>query len=144
MKQKNQKIGTFSRTKDRSGDVGEQKRGEELKNSSKNNNTFLAAVTSSKDVHAMHKTSKEQKSEKIHADFSRTPRVIVCAENSSHKNFQKEQPIQPAFFEKESEEDALTAQKIEKMQKVVRFSQIDQLKGIEGCSSPQQPRKIQL
>ena len=114
MKQKNQKIGTFSRTKDRSGDVGEQKRGEELKNSSKNNNTFLAAVTSSKDVHAMHKTSKEQKSEKIHADFSRTPRVIVCAENSSHKNFQKEQPIRPAFFEKESEEDALTAQKIEK------------------------------
>ena len=114
MKQKNQKIGTFSRTKDRSGDVGEQKRGEELKNSSKNNNTFLAAVTSSKDVHAMHKTSKEQKSEKIHADFSRTPRVIVCAENSSHKNFQKEQPIRPAFFEKESEEDALPAQKIEK------------------------------
>ena len=64
MKQKNQKIGTFSRTKDRSGDVGEQKRGEELKNSSKHNNTFLAAVTSSKDVHAMRKTSKEQKSEK--------------------------------------------------------------------------------
>ena len=31
MKQKNQKIGTFSRTNDRSGDVGEQKHGEEWK-----------------------------------------------------------------------------------------------------------------
>ena len=100
MKQKNQKIGTFSRTKDLSGDVGEQKHGEEWKNSSENNNTFLAALTSSKDVHAMHKTSKEQKSEKIHADFSRTSRVIVCAENSFYKNFQKEQPIRPAFSRK--------------------------------------------
>lgn len=90
MKQKNQKIGTFSRTKDRSGEVGEQKHGEELKNSSKNNNTFLAAVTSSKDVHAMHKTSKEQ---------------------ISHKNFQKEQPIRPAFFENECKEDAHSARK---------------------------------
>ena len=79
MKQKNQKIGTFSRTNDRSGEVGEQRHGEELKNSSKTNNTFLAAVTSSKDVHAMHKTSKEQ---------------------ISHKNFQKEQPIRPAFSRK--------------------------------------------
>lgn len=113
MKQKNQRIGTFSRTKDRSGDVGEQKHGEEWKNSSENNNTFLAPVTSSKDVHAMHRTSKKQKSEKIHADFSRTSRVIVCAENSFYKNFQKEQPIRPAFFEKECEEDALLAQKIE-------------------------------
>ena len=117
MKQKNQKIGTFSRTKDRSGEVGEQKHGEEWKNSSENDNTFLAAVTSSKDVHAMHKTSKEQKSEKIHADFSRTSRVIVCAENSFHKNLQKEQPIRPAFFEKEGEEDKLPAQKIEKSAK---------------------------
>ena len=114
MKQKNQKIGTFSRTKDRSGDVGEQKHGEEWKNSSENNNTFLAAVTSSKDVHAMHKTSKEQKSEKIHADFSGTSRVIVCTGNSVHKNLQKEQPIRPGFFEKEGEEDALPAHKIEK------------------------------
>ena len=63
MKQKNQRIGTFSRTKDRSGDVGEQKHGEEWKNSSENNNTFLAAATSSKDVHAMTSPSKEQKSE---------------------------------------------------------------------------------
>ena len=123
MKQKNQKIGTFSRTKDRSGEVGEQKHGEELKNSSKNNNTFLAAVTSSKDVHAMHKTSKEQKSKKIHADFSRTSRVIVCAENSFHKNLQKEQPIRPAFFEKEGEEDKLPAQKIEKSAKSFQDSQ---------------------
>lgn len=114
MKQKNQKIGTFSRTKDRSGDVGEQKHGEEWKNSSENDNTFLAAVTSSKDVHAMHKTSKEQKSEKIHADFSGTSRVIVCTGNSFRKNLQKEQPIRPGFFEKEGEEDALPAQKIEK------------------------------
>lgn len=96
MKQKNQKIGTFSRTKDRSGEVGEQKHGEELKNSSKNNNTFLAAVTSSKDVHAMHKTSKEQ---------------------ISHINFQKEQPIRPAFFEKECKEDAHSARKIENNEK---------------------------
>lgn len=114
MKQKNQKIGTFSRTNDRSGDVGEQKHGEEWKNSSENDNTFLAAVTSSKDVHAMHKTSKEQKSEKIHADFSGTSRVIVCTGNSFRKNLQKEQPIRPGFFEKEGEEDALPAQKIEK------------------------------
>ena len=111
MKQKNQKIGTFSRTKDRSGDVGEQKHGEEWKNSSENDNTFLAAVTSSKDVHVMHKTSKEQKSEKIHADFSGTSRVIVCTGNSFRKKFQKEQPIRPGFFEKEGEEDALPAQK---------------------------------
>ncbi len=123
MKQKNQKIGTFSRTKDRSGEVGEQKHGEEWKNSSENDNTFLAAVTSSKDVHAMHKTSKEQKSEKIHADFSRTSRVIVCAANSFHKNLQKEQPIRPVFFEKESEEDKLTAQKIEKSAKSFQDSQ---------------------
>ena len=123
MKQKNQKIGTFSRTKDRSGDVGEQKHGEEWKNFSENDNTFLAAVTSSKDVHAMHKTSKEQKSEKIHADFSRTSRVIVCAENSFHKNLQKEQPIRPAFFEKDSEEDVLPAQKIEKSAKSFQDSQ---------------------
>ena len=117
MKQKNQKIGTFSRTKDRSGDVGEQKHGEEWKNSSENNNTFLAAVTSSKDVHAMHKSSKEQKSEKIHADFSGTSRVIVCTGNSFRKKFQKEQPIRPGFFEKEGEEDALPAQKIDKSAK---------------------------
>ena len=114
MKQKNQKIGTFFRTKDRSGDVGEQKHGEEWKNSSENDNTFLAAVTSSKDVHAMHKTSKEQKSEKIHADFSGTSRVIVCTGNSFRKNLQKEQPIRPGFFEKGGEEDTLPAQKIEK------------------------------
>ena len=111
MEQKNQKIGTFSRTNDRSGDVGEQKHGEEWKNSSENNNTLLAAVTSSKDVHAMHKTSRNQKSEKIHADFSGTSRVIVCAENSFHKNLQKEQPIRSGFFEKECEENALPAQK---------------------------------
>lgn len=117
MKQKNQKIGTFSRTKDRSGDVGEQKHGEEWKTSSENNNTFLAAVTSSKDVHAMHKSSKEQKSEKIHADFSGTSRVIVCTGNSFRKNLQKEQPIRPGFFEKECEEDTLPAQKIEKSAK---------------------------
>ena len=117
MEQKNQKIGTFSRTKDRSGDVGEQKHGEEWENSSENDNTFLAAVTSSKDVHAMHKTSKEQKSEKIHADFSGTSRVIVCTGNSYRKNFQKEQPIRPAFFEKEGEEDKLPTQKIEKSAK---------------------------
>lgn len=114
MEQKNQKIGTFSRTNDRSGEVGEQKHGEEWNNSSKNNNTFLAAVTSSKDVHAMHKSSKEQKSEKIHADFSGTSRVIVCTGNSFRKKFQKEQPIRPGFFEKECEKDALPAQKIEK------------------------------
>lgn len=114
MKQKNQKIGTFSRTKDRSGEVGEQKHGEEWKNSSENDNTFLAAVTSSKDVHAMTSPSKEQKSEKIHADFSGTSRVIVCTGNSVHKNLQKEQPIRPGFFEKEGEEDALPAHKIEK------------------------------
>lgn len=123
MKQKNQKIGTFSRTKDRSGDVGEQKHGEEWKNSSENNNTFLAAVTSSKDVHAMHKISKEQKSEKIHADFSGTSRVIVCTGNSFRKNLQKEQPIRPGFFEKEGEEDALPAQKIEKNAKSFQDSQ---------------------
>lgn len=123
MKQKNQKIGTFSRTNDRSGEVGEQKHGEEWKNSSENNNTFLAAVTSSKDVHAMHKTSRNQKSEKIHADFSGTSRVIVCAANSFHKNLQKEQPIRPVFFEKESEEDKLTAQKIEKSAKSFQDSQ---------------------
>ncbi len=117
MKQKNQKIGTFSRTNDRSGEVGEQKHGEEWKNSSENNNTFLAAVTSSKDVHAMHKSSKEQKSEKIHADFSGTSRVIVCTGNSFRKNLQKEQPIRPAFFEKEGEEDKLPTQKIEKCAK---------------------------
>ena len=117
MKQKNQKSGTFSRTKDRSGDVGEQKHGEEWKNSSENGNTFLAAVTSSKDVHAMHKSSKEQKSEKIHADFSGTSRVIVCTGNSFRKNLQKEQPIRPGFFEKECEEDTLPAQKIEKSAK---------------------------
>lgn len=100
MEQKNQKIGTFSRTNGRSGEVGEQKHGEELKNSSKNNNTFLAAVTSSKDVHAMHKTSKEQ---------------------SSHKNFQKEQPIRPAFFEKECKEDAHSARKIKNNEKSSPF-----------------------
>lgn len=123
MKQKNQKIGTFSRTKDRSGDVGEQKHGEEWKNSSENDNTFLAAVKSSKDVRAMHKTSKEQKSEKIHADFSGTSRVIVCTGNSFRKNLQKEQPIRPGFFEKECEEDALPAQKIEKSAKSFQDSQ---------------------
>ena len=123
MKQKNQKIGTFSRTKDRSGDVGEQKHGEEWKNSSENDNTFLAAVTSSKDVRAMHKNSKEQKSEKIHADFSGTSRVIVCTGNSFRKNLQKEQPIRPGFFEKECEEDALPAQKIEKSAKSFQDSQ---------------------
>lgn len=123
MKQKNQKIGTFSRTKDRSGEVGEQKHGEEWKNSSENDNTFLAAVTSSKDVHAMHKTSRNQKSEKIHADFSGTSRVIGCAENSFHKKSQKEQPIRPALFEKECEEDALPAQKIEKNAKSFQDSQ---------------------
>ena len=123
MKQKNQKIGTFSRTKDRSGEVGEQKHGEEWKNSSENDNTFLAAVTSSKDVHAMHKTSKKQKSEKIHADFSGTSRVIVCTGNSFRKNLQKEQPIRPGFFEKECEEDALPAQKIEKSAKSFQDSQ---------------------
>lgn len=117
MKQKNQKSGTFSRTKDRSGDVGEQKHGEEWKNSSENGNTFLAAVTSSKDVHAMTSPSKEQKNEKIHADFSGTSREIVCTGNSFRKNFQKEQPIRPGFFEKEGEEDALPAQKIEKSAK---------------------------
>jgi len=62
-------------------------------------------------LHAMHKTSKKQKSEKIHADFSGTSREIVCMENSFHKNFQKEQPLRPAFFEKESEEDALPEKK---------------------------------
>ena len=103
MEQKNQKIGTFSRTKDRSGDVGEQKHGEEWKNSSENNNTFLAAVTSSKDVHAMHMTSKKQINEKIHADFSGTSRVIVCAANSFHKNLQKEKPLRTCFFEKDCE-----------------------------------------
>ena len=123
MKQKNQKIGTFSRTKDLSGEVGEQKHGEEWENSSENNNTFLAAVTSSKDVHAMHKTSKKQKSEKIHADFSGTSRVIVCTGNSFHKNLQKEQPIRPVFFEKECEENALPAQKIEKNAKSFQDSQ---------------------
>ena len=123
MKQKNQKIGTFSRTKDCSGEVGEQKHGEEWKNSSENDNTFLAAVTSSKDVHAMHKTSRNQKSEKIHADFSGTSRVIVCTGNAFHKIFQKEQPIRPAFFEKECEEDALSAQKIEKNAKSFQDSQ---------------------
>lgn len=123
MKQKNQKIGTFSRTKDLSGDVGEQKHGEEWKNSSENNNTFLAALTSSKDVHAMHKTSKKQKSEKIHADFSGTSRVIVCTGNSFRKNLQKEQPIRPGFFEKECEEDAIPAQKIEKSAKSFKDSQ---------------------
>ena len=123
MKQKNQKIGTFSQTKDRSGDVGEQKHGEEWKNSSENDNTFLAAVTSSEDVHAMHKSSKEQKSEKIHADFSGTSRVIVCTGNSFHKNLQKEQPIRPVFFEKECEENALPAQKIEKNAKSFQDSQ---------------------
>ena len=117
MKQKNQKSGTFSRTKDRSGDVGEQKHGEEWKNSSENGNTFLAAVTSSKDVHAMTSPSKEQKNEKIHADFSGTSREIECTGNSFRKNFQKEQPIRPGFFEKEGEEDALPAQKIEKSAK---------------------------
>ena len=117
MKQKNKKIGTFSRTKDRSGDVGEQKHGEEWKNFSENDNTFLAAVTSSKDVHAMHKTSKEQKSEKIHADFSGTSRVIVSAGNSFHKNLQIERTFWTAFCEKECEEDALPAQKIEKSAK---------------------------
>ncbi len=123
MKQKNQKIGTFSRTNDRSGEVGEQKHGEEWKNSSENDNTFLAAVTSSKDVHAMHKSSKEQKSEKIHADFSGTSRVIVCTGNSFRKNLQKEQPIRPGFFEKECEKDALPAQKIEKSAKSFQDSQ---------------------
>ena len=123
MKHKNQKIGTFSRTNDRFGDVGEQNHGEEWKNSSENDNTFLAAVTSSKDVHAMHKTSKKQKREKIHADFSGTSRVIVCTGNSFHKNLQKEQPIRPAFFEKECEEDALPAQKIEKNAKSFQDSQ---------------------
>ena len=117
MKQKNQKSGTFSRTKDRSGDVGKQKHGEEWKNSSENGNTFLAAVTSSKDVHAMTSPSKEQKNEKIHADFSGTSREIVCTGNSFRKNFQKEQPIRLGFFEKEGEEDALPAQKIEKSAK---------------------------
>ncbi len=62
----------------------------------------------------MHKSSKEQKSEKIHADFSGTSRVIVCTGNSVHKNLQKEQPIRPGFFEKEGEEDALPTHKIEK------------------------------
>ena len=103
MKQENQKTYTFSRTNDRSGDVGEQKHGEEWKNSSKNGNTFLTSVTSSKDVHAMHMTSKKQVNEKIHADFSRTQRGIVCAENPSHKNFQKEQPLRTCFFEKDCE-----------------------------------------
>lgn len=117
MKQNNQKIGTFSRTNDRSGEVGEQKHGEEWENSSKNNNTFLAAVTSSKDVHAMTSPSKEQKSEKIHADFSGTSRVIVCTGNSFRKKFQKEQPIRPGFFEKEGEKDALPAHKIDKSAK---------------------------
>lgn len=123
MEQKNQKIGTFSRTKDRSGEVGEQRHGEEWKNSSENNNTFLAAVTSSKDVHTMHKSSKEQKSEKIHADFSGTSRVIVCTGNSFRKNLQKEQPIRPGFFEKECEKDALPTQKIEKSAKSFQDSQ---------------------
>ena len=123
MKQKNQKIGTFFRTKDRSGDVGEQKHGEEWKNSSENDNTFLAAATSSKDVHAMHKSSKEQKSEKIHADFSGTSRVIVCTWNSFRKKFQKDHPIRPGFFEKEGEEDKLPAQKIEKNAKSFQDSQ---------------------
>ena len=123
MKQKNQKSGTFSRTKDRSGDVGEQKHGEEWKNSSENGNTFLAAVTSSKDVHAMTSPSKEQKNEKIHADFSGTSREIVCTGNSFRKNLQKEQPIRPGFFEKECEEDALPAQKIEKSAKSFQDSQ---------------------
>ena len=123
MKQKNQKISTFSRTKDRSGDVGEQKHGEEWKNFSENDNTFLAAVTSSKDVHAMHKISRNQKSEKIHADFSGTSRVIVCTGNSFHKNLQKEQPIRPVFFEKEGEDDKLPAQKFEKSAKSFQDSQ---------------------
>ena len=65
----------------------------------------------------MHKTSRNQKSEKIHADFSGTSRVIVCTGNAFHKIFQKEQPIRPAFFEKEGEEDKLPAQKIEKSAK---------------------------
>ena len=103
MKQKNQKIGTFSRTSDRSGDVGEQKHGEEWKNFFKNDNTFLTSVTSSKDVHAMHITSKKQINEKIHADFSRTQRGIVCAGNPAHKNFQKEKPLRTCFFEKDCE-----------------------------------------
>ena len=103
MKQKNQKIGTFSRTNDRSGDVGEQKHGEEWKNFFKNDNTFLTSVTSSKDVHSMHMTSKKQINEKIHADFSRTKRGIVCAGNPSLKNFQKEKPLRTCFFEKDCE-----------------------------------------
>lgn len=65
----------------------------------------------------MHKTSKEQKSEKIHADFSGTSREIVCTGNSFRKKIQKEQPIRPGFFEKEGEEDALPAQRIEKSAK---------------------------
>ena len=66
---------------------------------------------------------KNQKSEKNHADFSRTSRVIVRAENSFHKNLQKEQPIRPAFFEKEGVEDTLPVQKIEKCAKSFQDSQ---------------------
>ena len=90
MKQKNQKIGTFSRTKDCSGDVGEQKHGEEWKNSSENDNTFLAAVTSSKDVHAMHKSSKKHIFTKIFRKSSQFGRAFsrknVKRLRSPHKN----------------------------------------------------------
>ena len=144
MEQKNQKIGTFSRTNDRSGDVGEQKHGEEWKNSSENSNTFLAAVTSSKDVHAMHKSSKEQKSEKIHADFSGTSRVIVCTGNSFRKKIRKSSQFGRAFSRKRVKRISSPHKKSKKVQQVVRFSQIDLLKGIESSSSPQQPRKTKL
>ncbi len=117
MKQKNQKSSTFSRTKDRSGDVGEQKHGEEWKNSSENGNTFLAAVTSSKDVHAMHKSSKEQKSEKIHADFSGTSRVIVCTGNSFRKNFRKSSQFGRAFSRKRVKRMRSLHKKIDKSAK---------------------------
>ena len=102
MKQKNQKIGTFSRTKDRSGDVGEQKHGEEWKNFSENDNTFLAAVTSSKDVHAMHKTSKEQKSEKNPRGFFKNfTSNCVCREFFSQKSSERAANSASLFRERE-------------------------------------------
>ena len=86
MKQKNQKIGTFSRTNDRSGDVGEQNHGEEWKNFFKNDNTFLTSVTSSKDVHAMHMTSKKQINEKNpRGFFKNSTRNCVCGKSHSQK-----------------------------------------------------------
>lgn len=86
MQQKNQKFTTSSRSENCSEGAAKQSEAKKNEKTFKNGNTFLAAATSNWYVHTMISTHEQKKS------FTKS---------------QNEQPLLPAFFEIEGEEDAI-------------------------------------